>query len=99
MEFQCADLPQPQECGQVVARDSGACRLCSKNGHRLDELRQRLRPVLLKKRSPLMPSGHANHGQRSIRKVRQHEACDAGEIADEIALSCGAKPRARSAGQ
>src|ERR1700731_5049103 len=95
-ELESADLPEPQECGQVVGEQIAvlAVLVLGKNGDRLDELRQRLRPVLLKEALAVDALGHANHGQRSIRKVRQHEARDAGQIADEIALGYGAMPRA-----
>ena len=63
--------------------------------HRLDEFRQRLFPVLLEEALTVDPFRHADHAERPILQVRQHEAPHLRQIHEEIALADGAATRAR----
>src|SRR5215470_8568649 len=64
---------------------------------RFDELRQRLRPVLLEEALTVDALGHADHGEWPVGKVRQHEAAHTRKVAQEVALGrrWAARPRRR----
>ncbi len=56
------------------------------HGDRLHERRLLLLPVLLVEALPADAVGHADHRERPVREMRQHERRDAGEVAQQVAL-------------
>src|SRR6184192_2922318 len=91
VEFERADLPEPEQRRQVVGEQIPVLLVLvlGEDGDRLDELGQLLRPVLLEETLAVDALGHADHGERAVREVRKHEARDACEIAEKIALGHG----------
>ncbi len=80
MKLEGAVLAQPEERRQVVRQDVAiaarpdARRRWASVSH---ELRQLLLPVLLIEALAVDALGHADHGERPVLEVRQHEARDA----------------------
>src|SRR5258708_4387486 len=56
------------------------------DGDGLDEAGSLLLPVLLEKALSVYPVGHADHGERAIREMRQHERRYLREVTEQIAF-------------
>ena len=95
MKFERAVLTQPQERRQIVGEDVVLLLTLvpGEHRHRLDEVRHALLPVLLKEALAVDPLGHANHRQRPILQMRQHETRHGGEVTDQIPLGDRRTPR------
>ena len=88
VEFERAGLREPQQRRQVVAQQVlvALVLVLREHGDRLDELRPLLLPVLLEEALPADAVGHADHGERTIGEMRQHERRDLREVAQQVAL-------------
>ena len=95
VELERPHLAEPQQGRQIVGQQIAMTLVLAPGEHRdrLDELRQRLCPVLLKETLAMDALGHADHGERAIGQVRQHEARDARQVGDEVALGDRRLPR------
>src|SRR6266404_7436647 len=88
VEFERSGLREPQQCRQVVAQEDLMLLVLvlREDGDGLDKLRPLLLPVLLEETLSLYSVGHADHGERAVRQMRQDEGRDLGEVAQQVAL-------------
>ena len=88
VELERARLREPQQRRQVVAQQVlvALVLVAGEHGDRLDERRPLLLPVLLEEALAVDAVGHADHGQRPVGEVRQHERRDLREVAQQVAL-------------
>ena len=88
VELERARLRQPQQRRQVVAQQVLVLLVLvsGEHGDGLDEVGALLLPVLLEEALSADAVGHADHRQRPIGQVRQHERRDLREVAQQVAL-------------
>ena len=88
VELERARLRKPQQCRQVVAQQV-VVRLVpviGKHRDRLGERRPLLAPVLLVEALAMDAVGHADHGERPVGEMRQHERRHLRDITQQVAL-------------
>src|SRR5690606_7040134 len=88
VKLQRADLSEPKQRRQVVHENVivSFVFVLREHRHGLDELRQSLLPVLLEEALTVYAVRHADHGQGSVRQMRQHPRRHASEITNVIAF-------------